>query len=637
MNKRIVSLALLLTLLSGCANTTPETPEDEPSKKVVEDVDVVANTHINLSDEIFNKVMTNKATSTYDPACSDFNSDGVERMMTKYDYAPNDESDVFTNYVDGDTTQFSSFNGGYTVKVRYLAIDTPESTSEVDEWGKSASNFNKETLKAAKHVIVQSATSAKTGGEGEPDLDGYNRSLAYVWYTTVESPTKNDFRNLNLELVYQGYSIFSGAKEDMEDSFYNAFTQANEIASYYKRHIYSDEEDPNYYYGSPKTLGLDEIYDESLYTNKDDNNLAYSTYCDAYTRWTFEGVVSRKVGNSFYLQDKIDGKYYGLYVFSLRRYAPVQIGNRLKVTGVLSWYGGAYELTGISYSMFNSTERDIQYVTDANGKNVTEEVKPVEITPAQLQKGEYNGVLVTLKDPDRTDNSVYFGTTWSTYGTSTTSYAYGGSEEVNTYNDAYPFYNTDNSMVLFGHFGSKMSNVSSFSTLTGTADYIRVKVPSDLNMTDPATDQIITSYSYYSGTTNASGKEIYHYYVSKNAPAAKALSDASARYASGTTAAITEGDAAPTDTTGHTEGDVYVVGGYNTKGASLYEVERGDDGLAWTEVASDTIIYRTSYKAKKVDSLTGIAMQYESSSGNTKYSINIASANDDFANYTEVA
>jgi endonuclease YncB( thermonuclease family) len=116
---------------------------------------VVAETKIKLADGLFDKIMANKSTANYDTNKLDFQDDGVERMLTSSDYAPNKDSDVFVNYVDGDTTHFTTYNGLYTVKVRYLGVDTPESTSEIEVWGKSASNFNKGILKAAKHILVQ--------------------------------------------------------------------------------------------------------------------------------------------------------------------------------------------------------------------------------------------------------------------------------------------------------------------------------------------------------------------------------------------------------------------------------------------------------------------------------------------------
>ena len=212
---------LSLLVLSGCGGNKESTAPSIP------DVDVVANTKMKISDDLFNKVMKSKSNGNFSTDYCDFNVDGVEKMLTTTDYPEGEAGSVFTNYTDGDTTAFTSYNGLYTVKVRYLAIDTPESTSEIEEWGKSASIFNKQTLSAAKHVIVQSAGCAKTGEAAVADIDGYQRSLAYVWYSTAEHPTKNDFRNLNLEMVYNGFSVFSGERADMDEDFYNSFMKAS--------------------------------------------------------------------------------------------------------------------------------------------------------------------------------------------------------------------------------------------------------------------------------------------------------------------------------------------------------------------------------------------------------------------------
>lgn len=463
--------------------------------------------------------------------------------------------------------------------------------------GKSASLFNKGKLTNAKHIIVQSAGCARTGKTAVADLDGYQRTLAYVWYTDVETPTQNDFRNLNLELVQEGYSIFSGSREDMvetktnddgtetvvDESFYNAFVAANDQAKALKKHLYSNEKDPHYWYDAPKALGLDELYNTDYYTNTatyKNTSVKYSMFCDEYTKWTFEGVVTRKCGNSFYIQDTIDGTPYGLYVFTFRSYAPVQIGNRLRVSGVLSFYSGIYELSGVSYSMLGEKQvGDIEYVKDSNGKNIVEEVKPIEATPAEIKSGKYNNVLVEVKDTS-SDNNLYFGTTWSVYNDEVTSYASGGEEEVNGYNTTHPFYNTNNDMILFGKWGSKMDNVSNFSTLTGDDNYLRVKISDSVRIMDD-NDQTVVSYKYFTGTADVNGDDAPHYYVPKDAKLA------------------------------------YDLGAGNVKYDDL-----ADD-------VKNTVI-KVSYKPKKVTNPIGIVAKYISTSGNSTYSLNIC-RNADFA------
>lgn len=485
--KLLVSLILVtssLTLLGSCGNNNTTSTI---STRSIDDYDVLGQTKLNLDDDLFNKLMTNKSTSAYDKNLMDFNRDGVERMLTNTDYAPNDADDVFTNYVDGDTTQFTSYNGNYTVKVRYLGVDTPESTSEVEEWGRSASLFNKSILKKAKYVIIQSAGSAKTGKRAPADLDGYQRSLAYVWYSNEDNPTKDSFRNLNLELVYNGYSGFNAPSDDMKESFYNAFSDAYAIAQEYKKHKFSNEKDPNYDYNPAQVLPLDTLYDKSYYVEHFDPETneslgTYSSFCDDKTWYSFDGYVTRVVGGSaFYIQNKIGDNYYGLYVFTLRTYEPVQVGNWLRVTGVLDYYSGMYELKGISYSFFNHEDKDIKYL-DENG-NPTEDVTkvkkeivtPIKATSQDIYNLKYPSCLVELVgDGTETDKNkgLIFQKASNSYGDIT----YGGTQEVNTYNEAYPFYNTDNSMVLFGRYGV---NSSIGGIGASDASIVRVKINRD--------------------------------------------------------------------------------------------------------------------------------------------------------------
>lgn len=486
--KLLVSLLLVtssLTLLGSCGrNNNTTSTISTPS---IDDYDVVGQTKLNLDDDLFNTLMTKKKTSDYDKTLMDFNRDGVERMLTNTDYAPNDADDVFTNYVDGDTTQFTSYNGNYTVKVRYLGVDTPESTSEVEEWGRSASLFNKSILKKAKYVIVQSAGSAKNGKRAPADLDGYQRSLAYVWYSNEDNPTKESFRNLNLELVYNGFSGFNAPSDDMKEDFYDAFSDAYTIAQEYKKNRFSNEKDPNYDYNPAQVLPLDMLYDETYYVdhfdpNTNENLGNYSSFCDDKTWYSFDGYVTRVVGGSaFYIQNKIGDNYYGLYVFTLRTYEPVQVGNWLRVTGVLDYYSGMYELKGVSYSFFNHEDKDIKYL-DENGnptEDVTkvkkETVTPIKATSKDIYDLKYPSCLVELVG-DGTESDKNKGLIFQKASNSYGDITYGGTQEVNTYNETYPFYNTDNSMVLFGRYGV---NSSIGGIGASDASIVRVKINRD--------------------------------------------------------------------------------------------------------------------------------------------------------------
>ena len=104
-------------------------------------------------------------------------------------------------YVDGDTTQFEAnlAAGQNSISVRYLGLDTPESTYKVEPWGIAAAKFTKSKLQNAESIILESDPTGL--------FDSKSRYLAYVWY---RNSATEPYRLLNLELVEEGYSPAKG-------------------------------------------------------------------------------------------------------------------------------------------------------------------------------------------------------------------------------------------------------------------------------------------------------------------------------------------------------------------------------------------------------------------------------------------
>ena len=66
------------------------------------------------------------------------------------------------NFVDGDTVHFyvpTDVMPEGVLKARFLAINTPESTGKIEQYGKAASAFTKEKLKDAVSIIIESDTA----------------------------------------------------------------------------------------------------------------------------------------------------------------------------------------------------------------------------------------------------------------------------------------------------------------------------------------------------------------------------------------------------------------------------------------------------------------------------------------------
>ena len=93
-----------------------------------------------------------------------------------------------------------------------------------------------------------------TLGEGQDEktwestTDSNGRNLAYVWYTDEANPRINDFRCLNLEMVYNGYSYGTGSIADSGLEYYKVFEKARRSAEANKRGMFSGEKDANYWY-----------------------------------------------------------------------------------------------------------------------------------------------------------------------------------------------------------------------------------------------------------------------------------------------------------------------------------------------------------------------------------------------------
>lgn len=74
--------------------------------------------------------------------------------------------------VDGDTAWFNI--DGKSTKVRFLYIDTPESTNQIEPYGKEASDYTKEQLTNASLIELELNDDGET-------VDKYDRMLAWVF------------------------------------------------------------------------------------------------------------------------------------------------------------------------------------------------------------------------------------------------------------------------------------------------------------------------------------------------------------------------------------------------------------------------------------------------------------------------
>ena len=262
------------------------------------------------------------------------------------------------NYIDGDTTHFNvptSVDASGVLKARYLAINTPESTGTIEEWGKAASNFTKSKLKSAVAIIVESDTST-----WNLDSTG-SRYLSWVWYKTSND---SDYRLLNLEILQNGLAIASNTGQNRYGTIcLNALAQAKKL----KLHIFSDQPDPDYYYGDQIELSLKEL---RLNLEKYNNHIV-----------AFEATIIKNYSNGLYVEDfdEETGIYYGMYIYygfnlSGGGLSIIRTGNRCRIVGSLQYYeaGDSYQVADLQYNMMDpDNARNIKLISTGNSPSYT--------------------------------------------------------------------------------------------------------------------------------------------------------------------------------------------------------------------------------------------------------------------------
>lgn len=291
-------------------------------------------------------------------------------------------------YIDGDTTHFNVPNSVMptgVLKARYLAVNTPESTGKIEEWGKKASSFTQEKLLGASSVIIES-----DNGVWNADSTG-DRYLVWVWYKTEGSDT---YRNLNIELLQNGLALASNSADNRYgDTCMSAINQAR-VAKLY---IYSGAKDPDFYYGDAIPVTLKGLRTNiELYENM---------------KVAFEGVITYENGQTVYVEeyDAETDMYYGMTVYygynltgtGLEILEP---GNRVAFVGSVQYYatGGTWQVSDIKYvDMRPNDPNNIQLISSGH------EPAHVETDPERFTGAKVEVEVMTALDSEETEQKAF--------------------------------------------------------------------------------------------------------------------------------------------------------------------------------------------------------------------------------------
>jgi len=304
LNALLLAICLLMGCLAGCVTSNPEVTTTPPVS--IDEVDYAAAVKLDMTSTTRKQEVTVKT------------------------------------FVDGDTVHFyvpEDVMPGGVLKARFLAINTPESTGKIEEYGKAASNFTRQKLENAVSIILESDTA-----QWDADSTG-DRYLVWVWYKTAES---EDYRNLNLEILQSGLAIASSSGNNIYGSFaQSAIAQARAL----KLNVHSGKPDPDFYYGEAVELDLKE-----LRTNISKYN---------GMKVAFNGIVTMNSNQSVYVEvyDSETDMYYGMsvyYGYGLNGDGVkiLNVGNEVRIVGTVQYYeaGGTWQVSGLTYRSMKPTD-----------------------------------------------------------------------------------------------------------------------------------------------------------------------------------------------------------------------------------------------------------------------------------------
>ena len=304
---KIVSLLLILCLFAGCQ---PDAPVDNPTGGQTQVVDYAASVKL-------------------DP------SNGCKQ-----------EEVTVKQFIDGDTVHFHSKEiPGGVLKARFLAVNTPESTGKIEEFGKTAAAFTKEKLAGAESIIVESDTA-----NWDADSTG-GRYLVWIWYKTKGA---SEYRNLNIEILQEGLAI---ASSSFNNRYGTTCAAAIDQAKAQKLNVHSGQKDPNFFYGLATELDLKEL--RTNVANYNGSKVAVT------------GVITMHYNNGFYIesQDPETGMYYGMYAyygFNFNGMHLIKVGSEVRIAGNVSEFSGSWQISGMTYSDFIPTDDDVKKLSDNN-------------------------------------------------------------------------------------------------------------------------------------------------------------------------------------------------------------------------------------------------------------------------------
>lgn len=334
---------------------------------------------------------------TLDYKGKDFYKDGIGQVTLK-------------TPIDGDTAHFTPLvttTSNFVIKSRFYGIDTPESTGQVQPYGRGASNYTKTILREAssKGTIVVSSPQDEYKAPN-PDSTG-TRYVSLIWVNTEKKDAPiEELYLLNLMIVQDGWSWVKSLS--VYPRFEETFYLAEEQARNYELNLFSGKPDESIDNGDYKDVSLLDIKREVEKQIADPNH-----------RNTFDGMkvrimatVTGYANKILYLQNYYtkeqgaryeEGEYAGVNIFTgaagLNRPQFTSEGAYLEVCGICSdseIFG--FQISGCNFPNYPFSDSDSKVLIKAEDNTDG---------PLALKTFSYTGSelsdMIESKDQKRTD------------------------------------------------------------------------------------------------------------------------------------------------------------------------------------------------------------------------------------------
>lgn len=316
---------------------------------------------------------------------------------------------------DGDTARFNV--GNQNVAVRFLGINTPESTGKIQPWGNAASDFTKEKLLSATKIVLVNDVDVF----GLTDSAG-SRYLGFIWY---QPPTGGDLRLLNLEIVEQAYSEALLFEDSEITPYKEAFIAGGAYASRTGARIYGFRNDPSFDYSDTVydvsirfvrkafgiTLPLEDKFGEKV-LDEEGNEIPFTLTNS--TKLRFQVMVVGTIGSNAILRDvyhpDTNGQYASIFVFTQYNDLPFnQPGDVIQLYAKATTFNNNVQLTDPIMQTFHpyypisllARSTDVEYEETLASAGMHSDANPFDLTDTPIEFPNsflpYNGFFVRTR------------------------------------------------------------------------------------------------------------------------------------------------------------------------------------------------------------------------------------------------